>query len=120
MGNKLSNPFEALNERLNQLFNAINNVAQKVNTVDSILADINEKLAKPSNNAGLIDELVTTEIAVRQLSVHKNTLMALIHNGDLPARKIGGRYKFMRSDIEKYVQNSSTQPEAAPALRGIK
>lgn len=55
------------------------------------------------------DILITTKEAAKILGVHVNTIRTMIEDGRLKGTKTGenGHWRFLKSDIEKFIQNTS-------------
>ena len=51
-----------------------------------------------------ISEIMTFNECKSILKVGKNTLLDLIHNGELDAFKIGNRWKITRESVEEFVR----------------
>ena len=49
-------------------------------------------------------ELMTTREVLRYLRVTPRTVYRLIREGDLPAVRMGGRWRFRRTDIEAWLE----------------
>jgi excisionase family DNA binding protein len=49
-------------------------------------------------------ELMTTREVLHYLRVTPRTVYRLIREGDLPAVRIGGRWRFRRTDIEAWLE----------------
>ena len=49
-------------------------------------------------------ELVTTREVLRYLRVTPRTVYRLIRDGDLPAVRMGGRWRFRRTDLEAWLE----------------
>jgi excisionase family DNA binding protein len=47
------------------------------------------------------DEILNLEEASRYLRIKRRTLYSLAARGDVPAAKIGGQWRFRRSQLEK-------------------
>ena len=43
------------------------------------------------------------------LGVSEQTIKRRIKAGELPARKIGGKWKITRADLEEYINNASAE-----------
>lgn len=88
---QLENPFEAL-------FN-------KVNKVERLLVDLNQKIDNSKSEPVNPNERITR----KQLSKEKNISLGTIHNlmkrGELPYEKIGRKTLFRREDLENCFRN---------------
>ena len=51
-----------------------------------------------------IPEIMTFNECKDILKVGKNTLLDLIHNGDLDAFKVGNRWKITRESVEEFIR----------------
>jgi excisionase family DNA binding protein len=49
-------------------------------------------------------ELMTTREVLQYLRVTPRTVYRLIRDGDLPAVRMGGRWRFRRTDIEAWLE----------------
>jgi excisionase family DNA binding protein len=49
-------------------------------------------------------ELMTTREVLRYLRVTPRTVYRLIRDGDLPAVRMGGRWRFRRTDLEAWLE----------------
>lgn len=58
------------------------------------------------------DVLLVEEVA-EYLRVNKQTIYNLLHKGELPAKKIGGQWRFHKQSIDDYLRGISTIPAAA-------
>ena len=52
-----------------------------------------------------IPEIMTFNECKDILKVGKNTLLDLIHNGELDAFKVGNRWKITRESVEEFVRH---------------
>jgi excisionase family DNA binding protein len=67
-----------------------------VEKLDRILAELDDEL------------LLTTKEAARLLSIGSvNTIKAMIHNGQIQARKVGTHYRIPLSEVERLRQDST-------------
>ena len=53
-----------------------------------------------------IQEVLTTTETTRYLRVSRKTLLKLIREGKIPARKIGKNYRYLKSELEKYLKGN--------------
>ena len=51
----------------------------------------------------------TSDLA-KMWGVSRHSITAMVKKGELPARRIGGRYKIAREDAEAYYDNSVVTP----------
>ncbi|MBU4483805.1 helix-turn-helix domain-containing protein [bacterium] len=49
-------------------------------------------------------EIMTTTEAMEYLRVTRKTLLKLVHKGEIPARKIGKDYRYVKSEIDTYLR----------------
>ena len=52
-----------------------------------------------------IPEIMTFNECKEILKIGKNTLLDLIHNGELEAFKVGNRWKITRESVEEFVSH---------------
>lgn len=57
------------------------------------------------------DNLLTTREVARYLHVVPITVYRMIDRGDLPAIKVGSRWRIRRQDLEDYLKRSTSQPK---------
>lgn len=59
-------------------------------------------------------DILTLDEAAAYLKASKRTMYRLAASGDIPAFKLGGTWRFSRSDIESWIkQQSASSPERA-------
>ena len=59
-------------------------------------------------------EILTLDEVAAYLKAGKRTIYRLAANGEIPAFKLGGTWRFSRSDIESWIKQQSTfNPECA-------
>ena len=49
-------------------------------------------------------EVLTTAETVQYLRVSRKTLLKLVHEGKIPARKIGKNYRYLKNELEKFLK----------------
>jgi excisionase family DNA binding protein len=54
-----------------------------------------------------LDEIFTLDELAAYLKVGKRTLYRLAAHGEIPAFKVGGTWRFRRSDIDQWIQDRS-------------
>lgn len=52
-------------------------------------------------------EVMTTEEVVAYLRISRKTINKLVKNKELPAQKIGKNYRFLKSEIDRYLKGES-------------
>jgi excisionase family DNA binding protein len=57
------------------------------------------------------ESLLTTKEVARYLHVVQLTVYRMIDRGDLPAVKVGSRWRIRRQDLEDYLSRSASQPK---------
>lgn len=68
--------------------------------------------------ADLNGEILTLEEAAAFLKAGKRTLYRFAQRGQIPAFKLGGTWRFRRSEIERWIdQNSNRYPSPAKGYR---
>lgn len=50
------------------------------------------------------NEVMTTVEVVSYLKVSRKTVMKLVHEGKIPAKKIGKNYRYLKSEIDNYLR----------------
>ena len=60
-------------------------------------------MEKEKDKFSAVDEILTTTEVVKYLKTSKKTLLKLVHNGEIKARKIGNSYLFLKKDLEEYI-----------------
>lgn len=55
---------------------------------------------------GLIfeNQILTTQEAANYLKVSRKTIMKMIHNGEIPVKKVGKNYRFLMSALEGWLK----------------
>lgn len=59
------------------------------------------------------EEILTLDEVAAFLKAGKRTVYRFAQNGDIPAFKLGGTWRFRRSELEKWIDQNSNQ--RAPA-----
>ena len=57
------------------------------------------------------DALMTVKEVAKYLHVVQLTVYRMIDRGDLPAIKVGSRWRIRRQDLEDYLRRSTSQPK---------
>ena len=63
-------------------------------------------------------EILTLDEVAAFLKAGKRTVYRFAQNGDIPAFKVGGTWRFRRSDLERWIDESSNQRPPAKKGRG--
>ncbi len=58
---------------------------------------------------------LSPEETAQVLGLHVNSVRALIHNGKLPAIKLGRKFLISRQELQKWLAGQSNQPPASGA-----
>jgi len=74
--------------------------------------DVKGDLAAMSND---IEEPLDSEQAARMLGVKPRTVINLAKQGKIPAFRVGDLWKFLRSDIQAYIDTQRKQTKAEKA-----
>lgn len=54
-----------------------------------------------------LPSILTTKDVMKHLQIGKNTMLKLIHSGELPAHRIaGGRWRILKEDLLDYILRS--------------
>jgi excisionase family DNA binding protein len=75
--------------------------------------DVNRPLNKPRFSG----DLCTVEQAAGRLQLHPKTVLRFIHEGRLPANRIGKSYRIQRSDLDAFAGASPGAGQAAGEVR---
>lgn len=59
---------------------------------------------EPSRSQFTNPEVMTTNEVVSYLKVSRKTLLKQVHEGKIPARKVGKDYRYLKSEIDKYLR----------------
>jgi excisionase family DNA binding protein len=62
------------------------------------------------------DPLMSTDEVAEYLRLSQGTVTVYARSGELPAMKVGGRWRFKRRDVERWLKR--LQHEEASRLRG--
>jgi len=54
-------------------------------------------------------EILTLDEVAAYLKAGKRTVYRFAQNGDIPAFKLGGTWRFRRSDLERWIDGNSNQ-----------
>lgn len=49
-------------------------------------------------------DVMTTEEVVKYLRISRKTLLKLVHDGKVPARKIGKNYRYLKAEIDRFLK----------------
>lgn len=63
-------------------------------------------------------EILTLEEVAAFLKAGKRTVYRFAQNGDIPAFKLGGTWRFRRSELERWIDENSNQRPPAKKERG--
>ena len=55
----------------------------------------------------MTDDIWTIKELAAYLKLKEKTIYALVRKGELPGFKVGGSWRFRRSDIERWIEESS-------------
>lgn len=58
-------------------------------------------------------DVLTLLEAAEFLRVHENTMLRLAHAKKVPCKRVGGRWRFSRSALERFIDPSQKQKGAA-------
>jgi excisionase family DNA binding protein len=62
-------------------------------------------------------DILTLDEVAAYLKAGKRTIYRLAANGEIPAFKLGGTWRFSRSDIESWIKQQSAAGLSAPRAR---
>ena len=63
-------------------------------------------------------EILTLDEVAAFLKAGKRTVYRFAQNGDIPAFKLGGTWRFRRSELERWIDENSNQRPSAKKGRG--
>lgn len=58
-------------------------------------------------------EVLTSKEASEYLRITKPTLFKLIQEGKIKVQKVGHNYRFLKSELERYLRGETEEPKAA-------
>lgn len=65
------------------------------------------------------DEFLTTEEMAKWLRVHPVTILEAARKGQIPGRKVGRSWRFLRSEIREYLKGPPTLAELKARVQAI-
>ncbi len=70
---------------------------------------------KPKHKASVdLSEVMTIGEAATYLNCHRTTLYRLVKVGEVPAFRLGGSWRFLRSEINKWIGERRVWPSEGP------
>jgi excisionase family DNA binding protein len=63
-----------------------------------------------------LTELLTTKEIAQYLRLRPETVLRKVRSGEIPAIKIGGRFRFDKEQIDKWLRHNSTSKEVIFAI----
>jgi excisionase family DNA binding protein len=60
-----------------------------------------------------MEEILTTEEAIKYLKITKKTLFKMVKEGRVRAMKAGNAFRFKKSDLEEDLMVNANEPKAA-------
>ena len=73
---------------------------------------MNQRLSQnPATTNDLPDEMVVAEDIQKALQISYPTFIRMIHRGDLPAKKVGGRWKMSRRKLREFMDGGPASAE---------
>ena len=64
-------------------------------------------------------EVMTVPGVAAYLNCHKSTVYRLVSSGELPAFRLGGDWRFLRSQIDKWIADRRVRPNVAGRSRDL-
>lgn len=55
------------------------------------------------------DEVLTTTEAMKYLKVSRKTLLKLVHQGVIPAKKVGKDYRYLKPNLTAFLSKPDTE-----------
>ena len=62
-----------------------------------------------------MEEVLTTHEASEFLKIHEKTVCRLARDGRIPGNKIGGEWRFMKSDLVRWIRTGGRRPDSIVA-----
>jgi excisionase family DNA binding protein len=59
------------------------------------------------------DEVMTTSDVIKYLKVSRKTVLKLVHEGKIPAQKVGKDFRYLRSEIDAYLRGKDPHATAS-------
>jgi excisionase family DNA binding protein len=63
-----------------------------------------------------MDEVFTTREAAEFLKIHEKTVGRLARDGRIPGNKIGGEWRFIKSDLVRWIRTGDRSPDSMIAM----
>jgi len=60
----------------------------------------------------MTQDVLTTDEAVEYLRITRKTLLKLLHNGEIKGRKAGRNYRFLKSELDKFLRGETEETKA--------
>lgn len=57
----------------------------------------------------ITDEVFTTTEAMKYLKVSRKTLLKLVHQGSIPARKVGKDFRYLKSQLNAFLKGPNEE-----------
>jgi excisionase family DNA binding protein len=58
-----------------------------------------------------LDNILDAEEVAKLLRVHRRTVIRLASQGEIPAFKVGDKWRFMREDLESYIEEQKRKQQ---------
>lgn len=84
------------------LFNPYEAIMAEIRQLRSEMSVVMEQLTHRVHN-----ETLDTDQAAQFLGVHKNTIMNMLHRGEIRAQRSGRKYLFTREQLYKFLNESN-------------
>lgn len=55
------------------------------------------------------DDILSVECITEILGIGRNTALKLLQSGEIPAKKVGRKWRILKEDVENYVRDSSNR-----------
>jgi excisionase family DNA binding protein len=63
----------------------------------------------------MTDSLLNIQQVADYLQLNQSTVYQWAQNGRLPAIKLGGRWRFRKADLDRWLDEQTRRPEALPS-----
>lgn len=59
----------------------------------------------------VLNDILDADEVAKILRVHRRTVIRLAAQGEIPAFKVGEKWRFMREDLESYIQDQKRKQQ---------
>ncbi|MBI2091428.1 MAG: helix-turn-helix domain-containing protein [Deltaproteobacteria bacterium] len=58
----------------------------------------------------LLNNVMTTSEVMKYLKVSRKTVLKLVHEGKIPAQKVGKDFRYLKSEIDAFLRGNEAAP----------